>query len=396
MRKKLLILGGGWSHIPAIRIANEMGLYTIVMDKNPKAPGLKICNKGINLDGSNKDEVFKISSVEKVNGILCTGDYSVVPAAYAAKKLDLSSIPYEVATLVTNKGKLFEKFRNGKISVSSGKVVSNLSDATRTSKEIGFPIILKPESSLGGSRGVIKVDNLSQLPDRYSFTKKFALNSRILIEKFLAGTEHTIESITINGKTHTLGISDKIRTTEPYCVATSLVYPSLQNKSIQSKIKKQAALAINSCGIKNGVTHIEAISLNNQVYLIDFGARGGAGGYIPSVIIPKVNGINMTEKMILLALGKTIGSIKPKFTHHVIYRFFKVKEGKITQIKGLNKIKKFPGLIDFRLGVKKGTQIKVLTNQLQRPGYFVVEGRNRRQVIQRAAIIEKTVQIKTI
>ena len=53
------------------------------MDKNPVAEGLKIARKGLNLDGGNRDEVLKVAQNEKVHGILATGDYSVIPAAYA-------------------------------------------------------------------------------------------------------------------------------------------------------------------------------------------------------------------------------------------------------------------------------------------------------------------------
>jgi len=395
MRKKLLILGAGWSHIPGIRIAKKMGIFTVVMDKNPNAPGLKISDYGYILDGSNKENVLRIASKEGVDGILCTGDYSVIPASYASTKLGLSCIPYNIATLVSNKGKLFEKFRKCGVSLPKGKLVSNLKEAKSYAQELGFPIILKPASSFGGSRGVIRVENSAHLSERYYYCKKNNLDPKIIMEQFLPGIEHTIESITINGKTHTLAISDKIRTTGAYCVGLSLDYPSIQRKSIISKLKKQAGLAISASGIKNGVTHIEAISFKNEVYIIDFGARGGAGGYITSVVVPKLIGINMMEKMIQISLGEKISSLKPRFSQFVTYRFLSAKPGIVQEIKGIKKRKKIPGLIDLKVLVKKGDKIQILRNQLLRSGYFVVEGKNFKQIQERIKRIENTIKIVT-
>ena len=99
---KLLILGAGVSHIPIIKTAQKLGLFTVVMDKNPKALGLKIADKPICTNGAEKNEVFRVAKEQKVDGILSTGDYSVIPAAYASQKLGLPSIGYDIAQTLLN------------------------------------------------------------------------------------------------------------------------------------------------------------------------------------------------------------------------------------------------------------------------------------------------------
>lgn len=393
--KKLLILGGGLSHIPMIKLARTMGLYTIVMDKNPEALGFRFCNKRYVANGNNKNEVFKVAKKEKVNGILPTGDYAVLPAAYASERLGLPTLGYEIAKLALNKGKLFQKFSNDKVPIAKSIITSNNNGLRKIVKKIGLPVIFKPATSVGGSRGVIRANTFSEINEKFTYAKKYSTNGFVIIEKFIDGLEHTIESITINKKTYTVAISDKKRIKDTYCVGLSLDYPSIQNKQIQNKLKKAASKAIKSCGITNGVTHIEAISYKNKVYVIDFGARGGAGGFIPSFIVPKINGIDLMEKMILLALGEKINSLKPKFSQSVVYRFFNFKPGKIRRISGIKKVKKYPWLIDIKLNVKKGDEIKILSNQLLRPGYFVAIGKNSKEVQRRAKIIEETVKIET-
>ena len=44
MNQNLLIVGAGIETIPAILEAQKMGIYVIVTDKNPNAPGIKYAN----------------------------------------------------------------------------------------------------------------------------------------------------------------------------------------------------------------------------------------------------------------------------------------------------------------------------------------------------------------
>ena len=67
--KKILILGAGISHIPMIRTAKKMGLYTIVMDKDKNALGFKFCHKKIVLDASDKELVLQEAQEEKVKDL---------------------------------------------------------------------------------------------------------------------------------------------------------------------------------------------------------------------------------------------------------------------------------------------------------------------------------------
>lgn len=393
--KKILILGGGYSHVPIIDTANNMGLYTVVMDKNPNAPGFSISKKSICLDGGDKKQVLKIAREENVNGILATGDYSVIPAAYASQKIKLPGLGIKTASLVTNKGKLFEKFRKNGVPLPNRTIVKNYNNAISESKKIGFPLILKPVYSFGASRGVIRVNNVNELKEKYQFTEKFCLKKGVILEQFIEGVEHTIESLIVNGKTKVLAISDKIRTIDPYCVAISLDYPSKQSIEIQKKIIKAAKIANNTAGIVNGASHIEAISNKNNVYVIDFGGRGGAGGFIPTAVVPHVKGINMMKNMIHIALGEKTEPLIEKHSNYVVYRFFVPNPGVVKKIIGLKKIKKFKWIVDLRIYVKKGDQIRPLSNQLLRSGHFVVIGRNQKEVNKRVRIVEDMIKIIT-
>lgn len=393
MDNKILILGGGHIQLPVIATAKKMGLYTVVMDKNPLAPGFKICDRAINLNGNSKFNVYNVARKENVDAILPTGEYAVVPAAFASENLGLQTIGMKIAELATNKAELFQKFAKDKVPIAPHKRVTTLEAAKKCVRDIDFPIILKPGSSDGASRGVIKVNNMNELTRGFSYTLHRSFTKDVIVEKFLDGVAHSLESITINGKTSVLAISDKIRTTNKFCVDLNLLYPSEDKKETQIELIKAAIKSIDSVGIRNGICHVEAMSINGKAYVFDFGARGGASGYIPSLIVPNVCGINMMEKMISLLFGLKIGSLQPKYCHGVMYNFFHPSPGRIRKIIGINNIKKFPWLVDFWLRAKKGDVILPLSDGLKRPGFFVVKGRNLSQAKKRSSLIEQAIKI---
>lgn len=393
MRKKLLILGGGFSHIEIIKIANRMGLETIVMDRNPKAVGFRYSRITETSNPSDPISVYNVAKKHHVSGIIPTGDYSVYSAAFACEKLGLPTIGKKVAKLAINKSELFKKFKKDKVPIPPSERATNVNQAKKLGKNIGFPLILKPGYSFGASRGVVRIDDINELERFFDYAKSNSFSKDIIIEKYIDGTAHSVESITINRKTYPLAISEKVRTHGKYYVDLELHYPYIKNKKIIKKLLAANEKAIRSLGIINGLSHVEAISIADNVYIFDFGARGGAGGYIPSVIVPNVCGVNMMEKMILLSIGENVGSLRKQDSNNLIYGFFVAPKGKIKKITGLKKSMDTRGIVDFQFWAKVGDINPELKQGGERIGYFVVKARNIKEVEIRAKQIRDSIKI---
>jgi biotin carboxylase len=50
MKERLIILGAGVMQGPAIRIAKEMGLFTVVVDADPQAPCVSLADRFERID----------------------------------------------------------------------------------------------------------------------------------------------------------------------------------------------------------------------------------------------------------------------------------------------------------------------------------------------------------
>ena len=88
--KKLLILGGNPETGELVKKANDVGVYTIVIDPNPKAPAKLHSKKHYEIDGFDIPNLTQVAKDEKVDGVLVgVADILVPPYLQLCEALDL-------------------------------------------------------------------------------------------------------------------------------------------------------------------------------------------------------------------------------------------------------------------------------------------------------------------
>ena len=392
MLKKLLVLQAGVSQSRIIQLAKQMKISVIAIDRFAHAPGLKYANFYEIVDPNNLDDSLSVAKKYDIDGVLPGGDISLKTAAYISEDLGLVGLSVDQAESATDKERYINMFKKNGIPYSESIITDNMSDCQRFIENFGLPVILKPTLGFGGSRGVIRINKLDELAKGFLFSKQYSQNGRIIIELFYDGQEHTVESIIFNGKNHVLAVSDKERIKEKFCLATSLNYPTQLPHNIIAQIKTISQKISSSLRLSNWITHTEMITINGEVKVIDFGARGGAAGYIPSVIIPNVCGVNMMEEYIRILLREKPQNLQIKTNQNLIYRFFTPPPGKILDILGINKVKSNCDVLDLDFFVQPGDVIKPLKSQLDRVGFFVVKGKTPNDVHIKAKKIENSIE----
>ena len=88
--KKILMLGGNFLQMTAIKRAKELGYYVISVDYLPNNPGHKYSDEYHNISTIDKEAVLKLAREKQIDGILSyASDVSAPTAAYVAEKLNL-------------------------------------------------------------------------------------------------------------------------------------------------------------------------------------------------------------------------------------------------------------------------------------------------------------------
>lgn len=306
---KLLILGAGQMQVPIIALAKELGHTTVVADFDPSAPGFKYADVQSTVSTIDKDAVLQLAKNEQVDGILTTSDYPVRVVAYVGECLGLPAMTQQVAEVCTNKYQQRLLFRDSGINTPFFVQCDAKSDLTSLKS---FPYIVKPVDS-SASRGVERVNTEELLHKAVESACGLSRSGNAIVESFIGGKEFSVETLTQNGITHIVQITEKLTRGEEqgFFVEDTHIEPARISEEEANAIREEVLRATEAVGVNNCPTHTEIKLWNGKPFIIEMACRLG-GDYITSDLVPLSTGISMMENLIRLSLGQTI-DIEPKF-----------------------------------------------------------------------------------
>lgn len=301
--KKLLILGAGQMQVPIIALAKKMGYYTVVADYDPQAPGFKYADLASTTSTIDKEAVLKLAEDEKVDGLLTTSDYPVRVVSYVGEKLGLPAMTQRVAEVCTNKYEQRMLFKEKGVNTPFFILCSSDSDISDLNQ---FPYIVKPVDS-SASRGVEEVHNQEQLKEAIKIACDMSRTGNAIVESFIGGKEYSVETLTQNGITHIIQITEKLTRGEEqgYFVEDTHIEPARITEEESNAIRSEVLKAARAVGVDNCPTHTEIKLWNGKPYIIEMACRLG-GDYITSDLVPLSTGISMMENLIKISLGESI------------------------------------------------------------------------------------------
>jgi len=389
-KRNLLIIGGSYEQKPLIKKAQELGYTTIVIDLNEEAPGYLLADHSRKISTTDIDGAIKIAKEFNVIGVLTNSSESaIVTVAEVSKALSLPGIPVEVAECATDKELMKKKFKEFNLPTSDYIIATSLKEAKENILRLNLPAIIKPVDG-AGSRGVLRIDNIEELDFAFNYSINYSKKKRCIIEEFVEGIELSSDSMSYNGETEVLAISDKEKyISDKNYVAMNIVYQARFSQKEIFIAKELIKKVTKSVGIKEGPSHTEIIrKKENDFVVIETAARGG-GFFTFSKVVPTISGLDTLEQIINLAVGKPV-DIKPKFNKGAVLRFLTADEGKITSLSGLEEAKKVKGVIDVGFFLKVGDIVKKIEKDGDRIGYMIITGKNAQDAIQ---ISDKIVNI---
>ena len=287
-------------------------------------------------------------------------DLCIPTIAFVAEKMNLCSNSYLSSMLSTNKALMRKAFYEKNVN-SPKSIVAWRYDVLKFA-DFSFPLIVKP-TDRSGSRGVTKVDDVTQLEAAIERALAESLEKKVIVEEFIAGDEVSVETISWKGNHTILSITDKVTTGAPYFVELEHHQPSLLDDVIQENIKTATIKALNALDIEMGASHSE-FKITNQgvVYAIEVGARMG-GDFIGSHLVDLSTGYDFLRGVVEIALGE----FNPVQTSAQNYSgvYFLCKETE--QLKPF-----FENENDFDIEKKiLNATLKNVTNSNERSGYLI-------------------------
>lgn len=318
------------------------------------------------------EKVQTINENKKLVGLLTLTDGNIEVVSRVCKKLGLRTMNPEAVEKSRNKEQTRALSEKIEIKIPKYQVINDINDALKFTSSIGYPVILKTTRGTG-SINVLLCNNDEDL--KKSFHKislnNNDINSSILIEEFLIGPLVSVESITYNGQTTCLGITDRVLGSLPYFVETSYSFPIKVGEKLEEQLVSMTKKIIKELNVDYGATHIEYILTKDGPALVEVNPRLGGGMLGP--MISNSLGIDIYEILIKIFTDEEVNlSFVPQMgcSTKVLYsdRVGIVKS--VDYSLALNS----PGIKDIVLSVKEGDEVSTPEDFKGDLGYIWAQG----------------------
>lgn len=378
MKDSILVFGTGDLQKSIIERCKLKNLYVVGIDPQAEASCKELVDAFEIVDGQDFDKTVEVAERYQIKGIITAAtDKPLVMMARVAEKLHLPFFSIETAECSTDKLLMKQKFQAAGIPCARGFLLNSV-DELATLK-VDYPVIVKPRDN-SGSRGVIYCTNFNEVELAVQEALQYTKKGNVLVEEFIDGKEYSIESLHVAGNTHVIQYTEKITTPRPYNVELGHVQPADLSITQKEEINSIVSGIAESMGFTNCASHTELKINSKGIFVIETSPRLG-GDFITSHLLPLSSGVNMEEQLINISVGKTIDYKTVNKASLISYFNFTAGK-KIIKTISFDEIKeKFPGVVEYKFDLKVGDSIGLITNSLNRYGYFVLAGSNKQTLL---------------
>lgn len=258
------------------------------------------------------ETAVELAAHYRVGGVVTWTDRDVLTVARAAERLGLPGPKPGAASIARNKQLMREALSHCPETIPAFAPVTTMDEIAAASARIGFPAVLKPTVA-AGSKGIYEVRSFEELDiaarhlldyTRPEVDPIFSFGpQRLILERFMEGTEHSVEGFVFDGRIVVAGITDK--TTSPkHHLELRHVFPTRLPEPSQESVLALTRNALEAFGMDNCTFHLECmVSTDGSTRLVETAARVG-GDHITSHLVPLSSGVSFYENVLLVATGR--------------------------------------------------------------------------------------------
>jgi len=388
MQKKMMILGASALQVPAIQKAKELGYQIILVDYDENAVGFSLADVKLVVSTLDQEEVYRQALIYQPDVVITsTSDGPVRTAAYVNEKLGKQpDLSYEDSLCATIKSYMRDRLKEYHVPIPAYYVVHTFQEFKNAVEQLNGYCIVKPADN-AGSRGVVLLDEKTlptgeALRQTYEYSKNHSRNGIVMVEEFMTGAEVSVESMTVNGETTIITITDKFVTPLPYFAEIGHSEPSCLDEGTKEQIKQLTKQAVKAIRLINGPSHTEIKVTRDGPKIVELAARLG-GDFITSKLVPLSTGVDMVGSSVLLATGKEV-DLTPKRENGAAIRFIQGTEGVIKSISIEDKVYQMEGIEEVVIYKKAGDTVCQTKSSNDRIGHIIATGKTAKEAMSRA------------
>lgn len=388
---RILVIGSGpivigqagefdYSGSQAVKALKSLGYYVVVLNSNPATimTDPAISDK-VYIEPITTEIIEQLIQKEKLDAILPTvGGQTALNVSLELYEKGIID-KYNIELLGVNresieKAEHRELFRNAMENIGlhspKGKTVKSLKEALDFQTEIGFPIIIRPSLTMGGSGGGIAT-NIEEFTNIIINGLHLSPIGEVLVEESLVGWKE-YEFEVIRDKKDNAIIVASIENLDPMGVHTGdsiTVAPAQTLSDIEfQRLRDYSIAVIREIGVETGGSNIQfAVNPENgEVRVIEMNPRVSRS----SALVSKATGFPIAKIAAKLAVGFSLDEITNDITRTTPASFEPVMDYIVVKIP--------------RWDFEKFKVEPVLTTQMKSVGEVMSIGSNFREAFQKA------------
>ena len=346
-------MGGNPETSALVKMANEMGIKTIVTSGRHTDDAKKYCWKAYDIDGMDISGVIALARDEKIDGIL-VGVADILVPSYC-KVCDALDLPCYATQQIVDVFSFKDVFKSTCETYGIHGIPEFYLDADMKPEDVAkikYPVMIKPVDN-GGGVGMTVVYNESELKTGVEKALAASKKKRFIVERYMQCEDMGMYYTFKDGLCSASCIYDRYTTDEQpglSRVCLGGTYPSKHIDEYFERMHNNALRMFKDIGIKNGVLMLSGFYENGEFYVYDTGFR--LQGEAPHFIIKAIQGFDQREMLIRFALTGSEGDLDLTKADDTYLRgkwagtvWFLLKQGKISKIEGLENINKDPRVV---------------------------------------------------
>lgn len=344
--KKLLILGGNPETSALVRVANDMGVKTIVTSGRHSDDAKKYSWKAFDVDGMDISGVIALAKQEKVDGVL-VGVADILVPSYC-KVCEELGLPCYATQKIVDVFSFKDVFKETCEKYGVHGIPEYKLDAEMRPEDVAkiqYPVMIKPVDN-GGGVGMTVVYNESELKAGVEKALEASKKKKFIVEKYMQCEDMGMYYTFKDGYCSASCIYDRYTTDEQHGLSRVCLggtYPSKHLDDYFNKMHNNVLKLYKDIGIKNGVLMLSGFYENGEFYVYDTGFR--LQGEAPHLLIKAIHGFDQREMLIRFALTGSEGNLDLSKEDDTYLRgkwaatiWFLLKQGTISKIEGLDNL----------------------------------------------------------
>jgi biotin carboxylase len=393
-KTQIIILGAGVMQGPVIRIAKEMGLYTVVVDADSGALNAPLADRFELIDLKDKEGIEALGRSllsEGLEGIMTAGTDFSASVAWAAERLGLPGIPYEAALNASDKGRMRACFEKAGVPSPAYRVLSGPGEAPA---DLSLPAVVKPVDNMGG-RGCRRVNSRPEMEEALTEALRFSRSRRAIVEDFMEGPEFSVDAIVYDEEISICGLADRHIFFPPYFIEMGHTMPTRFPQSDQEALLETFRAAVWALGIagkgRRGAAKGD-VKLSPGGPMIGEVAARLSGGYMSGWTYPYSSGVQPIRGAIQAALGRRPDALEPSRSWTCAERAFISIPGRVRSMSGIEKAR--AAVRDLFLRAEPGKDVTFPENNVSKCGNVIACAPGREEAVLAAEGAARSILIR--